>query len=318
MPLETATYIDDLVLTNPVATDGLGQTDDHLRLIKSTLQATFPNIDGPVTGTPAQLNALAAGAAIGLVPIGGMVIWPTATLPVAATYGTYGWCNGQAVSRTTYATLFGLLGTTWGSGDGSTTFNLPDLRERVPVGTGAMGGVSDAGRIDNHTTTLAAAFGTSTHTLVTAELASHTHGFTTNSDGSHSHSSGSVSATITVSGSGTHSHTEFSTNTDGLHTHETTGYLNSGAGGNTGPLATQTGSNAITLTVASSASSHQHSGIDTGTDGSHSHTGSLTNGSVASTGSAHAHDGTTNSQGSGTAHNNVQPSIAINYVIRML
>jgi microcystin-dependent protein len=50
-----------------------------------------------------------------------------------------GWllCDGSAVSRTTYATLFGAIGTTYGVGDGSTTFNVPDLRERFPLGAGA-------------------------------------------------------------------------------------------------------------------------------------------------------------------------------------
>jgi microcystin-dependent protein len=49
-----------------------------------------------------------------------------------------GWllCDGSAVSRATYAALFGLIGTTYGAGDGSTTFNVPDLRSSLPVGTG--------------------------------------------------------------------------------------------------------------------------------------------------------------------------------------
>lgn len=56
-----------------------------------------------------------------------------------------GWllCNGAAVSRTTYKNLFSAIGTSYGAGDGSTTFNLPDLRESVPVGAGTRGsGVS--------------------------------------------------------------------------------------------------------------------------------------------------------------------------------
>ena len=53
-------------------------------------------------------------------------------------------CQGQSVSRTTYAELFKVIGTSFGSGDGSTTFNVPDLRETVPVGTGTRGsGVAD-------------------------------------------------------------------------------------------------------------------------------------------------------------------------------
>lgn len=52
-----------------------------------------------------------------------------------------GWllCNGQAISRTDYADLFDVIGTAFGSGDGSTTFNVPDLRESVPKGAGLTG-----------------------------------------------------------------------------------------------------------------------------------------------------------------------------------
>lgn len=59
MGLETATYIHELVATNPVgATDTKGQGDDHLRLLKSTLQNTFANVDGPVTASHTELNIL--------------------------------------------------------------------------------------------------------------------------------------------------------------------------------------------------------------------------------------------------------------------
>lgn len=59
-----------------------------------------------------------------------------------------GWlfCYGQAVSRSGYARLFGAIGTTYGVGDGVTTFNVPDLRGRLPVGLDNMGG-TDAGRL---------------------------------------------------------------------------------------------------------------------------------------------------------------------------
>jgi hypothetical protein len=60
MALETATYIDDLVSTNPTATDTVAQADDHIRLIKAALQATFPNITGAMTATHTVLNGLDA------------------------------------------------------------------------------------------------------------------------------------------------------------------------------------------------------------------------------------------------------------------
>jgi hypothetical protein len=58
MPLETGTYISDLVASNPANTDVVEKADDHLRLIKSTVKATFPNITGAVTATQAELNIL--------------------------------------------------------------------------------------------------------------------------------------------------------------------------------------------------------------------------------------------------------------------
>ncbi len=56
MALETGTYIDDLNVNNPASTDGLGQADDHMRLIKSTIKSTFPSITGAVTSTHGELN----------------------------------------------------------------------------------------------------------------------------------------------------------------------------------------------------------------------------------------------------------------------
>lgn len=55
-----------------------------------------------------------------------------------------GWllCHGQAISRTDYATLFAAIGTTWGAGNGSTTFNVPDLRGRAPIGAGSGSGLT--------------------------------------------------------------------------------------------------------------------------------------------------------------------------------
>jgi len=75
------------------------------------------------------------------VPTGGLVMWPTGSAPSGFLL-----CTGTAVSRTTYAALFAIVGTTFGVGDGSTTFNLPNYTNRVPYGTtvGATGGSADA------------------------------------------------------------------------------------------------------------------------------------------------------------------------------
>ena len=58
MALESGSYINSLNAANPASTDGLAQADDHLRLLKSTITGTFPNIDAPVTVTPSEMNLL--------------------------------------------------------------------------------------------------------------------------------------------------------------------------------------------------------------------------------------------------------------------
>lgn len=67
--------------------------------------------------------------------IGSIKIWGSATIPA-------GWleCKGDAVSRTTYAALFSIIGTSFGTGDGSTTFNLPDYRAAAVTGVGTSTG----------------------------------------------------------------------------------------------------------------------------------------------------------------------------------
>ena len=88
-------------------------------------------------------------------------------------------CDGSAISRTTYAELFAVLGTAYGSGDGSTTFNVPDLRGRVPAGKDNMGG-SAASRLTTagsgvNGASLGATGGAQSHTLTTAQMPAHNH-----------------------------------------------------------------------------------------------------------------------------------------------
>ncbi len=104
------------------------------------------------------------------VPIGSLLLWTTDTAPA-----NYLLCDGSAVSRSTYATLFAVISTTYGVGDGSTTFNLPDLRGRLPLGQDDMGGASANVVTHANADTLGGTEGSETHTLVTAELPAHTH-----------------------------------------------------------------------------------------------------------------------------------------------
>jgi microcystin-dependent protein len=147
-------------------------------------------------------------------------------------------CYGQAVSRTTYADLFAAISTTYGTGDGSTTFNLPDCRGRVVAGQDDMGGVS-ANRLTGLTNgvngdTLGASGGLETFTLATANLPAHTHdegtlGGGTDTGGSHTHSLDNASnvlhapdANDATSGSGENRYTTstISVNSGGSHSHE--------------------------------------------------------------------------------------------------
>lgn len=110
------------------------------------------------------------------MPVGSVVDVAGATAPLGTLL-----CYGQAISRSTYSDLFAYLGTLYGSGDGSTTFNLPDLRGRVVAGKDDMGG-SSANRLTKADATngvngdnLGEAGGKESHTLITAEIPSHTH-----------------------------------------------------------------------------------------------------------------------------------------------
>jgi microcystin-dependent protein len=106
--------------------------------------------------------------------------YPGKVEPCALSSAPPGWllCYGQAISRTTYRDLFDAIGTTYGVGDGSTTFNAPDLRGRVWAGKDNMGG-SSANRVtDSQADSMGGVMGAETHTLTTAELASHSHGIT--------------------------------------------------------------------------------------------------------------------------------------------
>lgn len=195
---------------------------------------TGSDIAGVVTSVAGRTGAVAlaipdvADLASALVPVGAVIPFAGVSAPASWLF-----CFGQNVSRTAYSALFTAIGTTYGAGDGSTTFTLPDLRGRVVAGQDDMGG-SSANRLTGQSgglngDALGATGGAETHTLATAQLPSHSHvvdmggARSTSANGSHSHSfsyddrnkSGDGSAVADLSNSGKTK----TTSTVGSHTH---------------------------------------------------------------------------------------------------
>jgi len=212
---------------------------------------------------------------------------PGAVIPFAGASAPVGWlfCHGQAVSRTTYARLFAVIGTTYGAGDGSTTFNLPDLRQRFPFGKAASGTGS----------TLGGKGGELTQVLTTSHLPPHSHGsgsLSASSNGSHSHSNGS----LTAASSGSHGHSisvRSAPITAAEHGHPRFDQV-AGASGSPGDDANPS-------TVIQSGGAHTHN-VTGSTSSAGSHTHNVT--------------GSTSSAGSGNAFSKLPPYLVLNYIIK--
>lgn len=184
--------------TNPIA---VGDNDTRVPT-QGENDALVGNGEAPATANPFMTKNDVYNLFSGVV------------IPYAGSSAPTGWllCYGQAVSRTTYADLFAITSTTYGVGDGSTTFNLPDMRGNMPLGKDDMGGVSRDRVTHANADTLGGEEGAETHTLVTGEIPSHTH--TTAMDTSGAYSAGSY---IEGSNSTDGNSTTNATGGDGAH-----------------------------------------------------------------------------------------------------
>lgn len=176
-------------ITNSLARDGQGGMLDQFRAIAGSAMAPGLTFAGALT-TGFYLESGKVGLAQGgigfllenLLPAGLVFDYAGTTPPTGFLL-----CYGQAVSRTTYAKLFAAIGTTYGAGDGSTTFNLPDYRGVVTAGLDNMGGAAANRLIAPWIAgnTLGAISGAQYHQLSIAQIPSHSHTLT---DPGHGHS----------------------------------------------------------------------------------------------------------------------------------
>jgi len=209
-----------------------------MRLIKTVLQNTFPNLTGPVTATQGVIN--------NAMPVGGIILWSGATVPS-------GWalCNGQTVPKS--------------DGTGNTT--VPDLRDKFIVASGGAYAIGNTG-------------GNASNTLTVAQLPSHTHSGSTDTQGSHAHGGG-------TSAIGDHQHSL--PNLGGAQA----GSDNGGVG-----IGVSNGYWGNTQGPTSAAGGHSHT-ISTDTQG------------------AHAHNITVGNTGSGAAIENRPPYYALALIIKV-
>ena len=105
------------------------------------------------------------------IPTGTITSWSDSSIPSGFLE-----CNGATVSRSTYASLFAVIGTTYGAGDGSSTFTIPDLQDNVPVGKSNNKALASSGGANTVTATGNVAGSTANASLSTSQLASHNHG----------------------------------------------------------------------------------------------------------------------------------------------
>jgi microcystin-dependent protein len=276
-----------LILPNTIA-NGQDADGDKLQqnfaTIAQYVNQNVVNADGSVAmtgplllpGAPTQTNQAATKGYVDSIGLLGEVkMYTGVTEPTSWLF-----CRGQALSRATYAALFAIIGTRYGTGDGTTTFNLPNFQATLPVGFNS--GVNTPANVAGMWTTgLGQRFGEPE-----PSMPSHTHTL------AHTHSIG-------------HNHAAGTTSSAGAHEHNYRG----------GPGESGSGAFGINYIVDDDLTAYNVVG-QVGSNGAHTHTfdvASFTGNSGA------ASTGTTSAASSGGASNgNYPPGLSINFIIKVL
>jgi len=301
LPVDTAANWQDnsyntAMLINNVGYVGINKTNPSYNL----------DVTGDVRAT-GNIHSEGTFTGNGSVPIGVVMMWTTNSIPT-------GWvfCDGQSLSKTTYAGLFAVIGGTYGSS--GTTFNVPNLCSRVVVGAGSTAGLTPR--------TLASTSGEETHTLSVAEMPQHTHNISTGYNGSHTHTaSTNTSGSAHIHGAytdyvGDHGHNlnlavttkdlgradsapwgEYYTTRNIYEKNGNSWGLYNGQRGDVGTSGG--GGHSHNVTVAQNNSEHTH-GVSVNAVGDHNHSASATE------------------TGSTNAHNVMQPYMVLQYIIRAM
>jgi microcystin-dependent protein len=248
----------------------------------------------------------ALGGQTFLVPTGGILPYAGSSAP-----SNYLLCDGSLISRSTYATLFGVIGTTFGAGDGSTTFQLPNLKNRIPVGAGAATVVATfASRASNVITVTGLTNNSNNEFQTGRKVTYHTTGSVitglTNDTDYYIVRVTNTTFSLATSLANAQNGTVISLSSDGSGTQTFTHTMTTRALGEYGGEENHAMSSAELL-------AHTHSNQDGLTTSSYPNGGGTTATGVIGGSGGHSIAGST---GGNTAMNNMQPFVIVNYIIK--